>query len=55
MDTLLTVKEACKALRVSRPTLYKLIWRGQIKALLVGRTWRIPTKSLQADYHNRAH
>lgn len=37
----LTVKEAMKLLKVSRPTLYKLISDGKLPAVKVGKEWRI--------------
>ena len=37
----LTVKETCKKLHISKPTLYRLINSGQIKKIKVGRATRI--------------
>jgi len=39
-DTLLTFKEAMNYLRVSRSTLYRLMWSGQLTGHKVGSTWR---------------
>ena len=39
-DTLLTFKEAMSFLRVSRSTLYRLMWSGQLCGHKVGSTWR---------------
>lgn len=40
-DTLLlTFKEAMDFLRVSRSTLYRLMWSGQLRGHKVGSTWR---------------
>ncbi len=37
---ILTTKEACKYLKISRPTYLKCIASGEIKAKKVGRGWR---------------
>ena len=42
-DELLTVNETCKLLKISRPTLIRLIKSGEIKGFKVGkRIWKIP-------------
>jgi len=38
--TLLTFKEAMDFLRVSRSTVYRLMWSGQLRGHKVGSTWR---------------
>jgi len=40
LDDILTTKEACEYLKVSRPTYLKCIADGKIKAKKVGRGWR---------------
>lgn len=47
-DILLTFKEAMGYLRVSRSTLYRLMWSGQLAGHKVGYTWRISHKDLRA-------
>ena len=43
----LTLNEACKMLRLSRPTLVKLIKQGKIKAFKPSiRVWRIPAEEV---------
>ena len=37
---LLTFREAMDFLRVSRSTLYRLMWSGQLRGHKVGSTWR---------------
>jgi excisionase family DNA binding protein len=37
---LLTFKEAMGFLRVSRSTLYRLMWSGQLRGYKVGSAWR---------------
>lgn len=32
--------EVCKELRITRPTLLKLIRQGEVKAIKVGKCWR---------------
>jgi excisionase family DNA binding protein len=39
-DDILTTKEACEYLKVSRPTYLKCIADGKIRARKVGRGWR---------------
>ncbi len=41
-DELLTINETCKLLKISRPTLLKLMKKGSIKGFRIGkRVWRI--------------
>lgn len=47
-DALLTFKEAMGYLRVSRSTLYRLMWSGQLTGHKVGSTWRFYREDLQA-------
>lgn len=52
-DSLLTAIEAARLLRVSKMTVYRLIHDGEIPALRIGRSFRIPKSELQA-YVTRA-
>lgn len=45
---LLTFKEAMDFLRVSRSTLYRLMWSGQLRGHKVGSTWRFYENDLLA-------
>lgn len=47
-DALLTFKEAMTYLRVSRSTLYRLMWSGQLTGHKVGSTWRFYRDDLRA-------
>jgi excisionase family DNA binding protein len=47
-DVLLTFKEAMEYLRVSRSTLYRLMWSGQLTGHKVGSTWRFYREDLRA-------
>jgi excisionase family DNA binding protein len=47
-DEVLTTKEACKYLRISRPTFLKLVHTNQIQARKVGRGWKVLMSELQA-------
>ncbi|GAC1632229.1 MAG: hypothetical protein NVS4B9_24510 [Ktedonobacteraceae bacterium] len=47
-DVLLTFKEAMSCLRVSRSTLYRLMWSGQLTGHKVGSTWRFYREDLRA-------
>jgi excisionase family DNA binding protein len=40
LEQLLTLKEAMGYLRVSRSTLYRLMWSGQLTGHKVGSQWR---------------
>ena len=46
--TLLTFKEAMDFLRVSRSTIYRLMWSGQLRGHKVGSTWRFYESDLLA-------
>ena len=50
---ILTVEEACEALRVGSNALYDLLTSGSLKGFHNGRTWRIPKAALIA-YVNQA-
>lgn len=41
LSRLLTVAEVATVMRVSRMTVYRLIRRGQLKAIRVGRNYRV--------------
>lgn len=43
----LTAKEVCQLLRISRPTLGKLITKGEISAFKIGNHWRIMRTELE--------
>jgi len=47
-ETLLTFKEAMNFLRVSRSTLYRLMWSGQLHGHKVGSTWRFYKQDLRS-------
>jgi len=46
-DDILTTKEACEYLKISRPTYMKCIADGKIKAKKVGRGWRVLRSELK--------
>jgi excisionase family DNA binding protein len=52
-DEVLTTKEACKYLRISRPTFLKLVHTNQIKARKVGRGWKVLMSEIQAYMRKR--
>lgn len=47
-EMLLTFKEAMNFLRVSRSTLYRLMWSGQLRGHKVGSTWRFYKHDLRS-------
>lgn len=49
----LDLNEACKFLKIAKPTLYKYIRRGDIPAFKMGRVWRFHRESLDVWVKNR--
>ncbi len=47
-ERLLTVTEVAAELRVSNMTVYRLIRRGQLSALRVGKNYRVRQRDLEA-------
>jgi excisionase family DNA binding protein len=45
---LLTVAEVARALRVSRMTVYRLIHAGDLAAVQVGRSYRVPENAMHS-------
>lgn len=45
-DDLLTVEEACEALRIGKNALYRLLASQELKAYRNGRVWRIPREAV---------
>ena len=46
MPTIYTVDEAAQALRVSRGTVLRYIYAGQLKGAKIGKYWRITSQAL---------
>jgi excisionase family DNA binding protein len=46
-EDVLTSREACELLRISRPTLRNLISKGEISAFKIGNNWRIMRTELE--------
>lgn len=44
---ILSVEDACEALRVGYNAMYELLSNGKVKAYKNGRVWRIPKVSLE--------
>jgi PTS system nitrogen regulatory IIA component len=51
-DALLTIREVAKYLHVVQLTVYRMIKRGDLKAIKVGRVWRVRREDLER-YVNR--
>jgi excisionase family DNA binding protein len=49
LPELFTFKEAMAYLRVSRSTLYRLMWIGELTGHKIGNTWRFYRADLQAS------
>lgn len=47
-----TLEEVQEILKVTRRTLYSYIKSGKLKAVKVGRYWRVPAKALQEVVEN---
>jgi excisionase family DNA binding protein len=52
-NPLLTFQDAMQYLRVSRSTLYRLMWSGQLEGFKVGSTWRFRREHLLACIESR--
>jgi len=46
-DDVLTVEEACEALKVGHNAIYELLNSGKLKAYKNGRVWKIPKESVR--------
>lgn len=46
VNDLITIDELCEILLVGRNTAYRLLNENKIKAFKIGRTWKIPEKSV---------
>ena len=44
---ILTVEEACEALRIGYNAMYELLNSGKLKAYKNGRIWRIPKEAIK--------
>lgn len=49
---LLTVAEIAVLVRVSRMTIYRMIRRGELPAIVVGRSYRIPAEAARRLMRN---
>ena len=54
ISRLLTVAEVATLMRVSRMTVYRLIRRGQLKAIRVGRNYRVREDDLSEYLESQA-
>lgn len=54
ISRLLTVAEVATVMRVSRMTVYRLIRRGQLKAIRVGRNYRVREDDLGSYLDSQA-
>ena len=44
---ILSAEEAAEALRIRENAIYRLLNKGELKAIKNGRRWRIPTETLK--------
>ena len=54
-DDLLTVEEACEALKMGKNALYGLLASGKLKAFRKGRVWRIPKQAVEEFIRRQAN
>ncbi len=56
--TFMTVAEVAAVMRVSKMTVYRLVHSGELPAVRVGRSFRVPKKAvddyLRESYHGTA-
>ena len=54
-DTLITPEEVADMLNCGMNTTYKLLKTGKIKAMRIGRVWKIPKRAVQEYIMQEAH
>ncbi|MEH3033374.1 MAG: helix-turn-helix domain-containing protein [Aeromicrobium erythreum] len=50
--TFLTVAEVAEQMRVSKMTVYRLVHAGELEAVRVGRSFRVPEKAVEEYLKN---
>jgi excisionase family DNA binding protein len=55
MEELLTLKELSRYLKISKPTLYKMVEKGKIPALKIANQWRFKKEDINTwiEEHRR--
>lgn len=53
-EPLLTITEVAVALRVSKMTIYRLVHSGELQAMRIGRSIRVPASTLREYLENAA-
>jgi excisionase family DNA binding protein len=48
MDELITLEELSRYLKISKPTLYKMVERGKIPALKIANQWRFKKEDISS-------
>lgn len=48
MEELLTLKELSRYLKISKPTLYKMVQKGKIPALKIASQWRFKKEDINS-------
>lgn len=54
-DSLLTLKEAMEYLKLSRSTFYKLMEKGEIKGIKIGKVWRFRKEDIESFITRKAN
>jgi len=53
-EPLFTITEVAEALRVSKMTIYRLVHSGELPAMRIGRSIRVPSANLRTYLDNAA-
>ena len=54
-DDIVTVEELCEMLMIGKNAAYELLGSGRIKAIRVGRIWKIPKKAVEEFVMGRSY
>jgi len=46
-DDIITVEELCEILKIGKNGAYELLGSGRIKAIRIGRIWKIPKRAVE--------
>ena len=54
-DDIITVEELCEMLMIGKNAAYELLGSGRIKAIRIGRIWKIPKKAVEEFVMGRSY
>ena len=55
LEEILTIREACQFLKISKPTMYRYIQDGKVPAVKVGGAWRFHRELLNNWMKQQMH